>query len=110
RVLAWIDAAGFGEELEPDEWEVLQRPVGGLTKQAAVNASWRLEGLGVLAWALGRYDLPAYDQLIDVWPLLRSVSFLDADAARSRVAPTSVRPVAELQALSTTLFTLHWRL
>jgi hypothetical protein len=110
RVVAWVEAAGVLEELELDEWAVLQSPVGALTKQAAVNASWRLEGLGVLAWALRLYDLPAYDQLIDVWPLLRAVGFLDADAARSLLAAAAVRPPAELQALSKPLFALHWRL
>src|SRR5947199_2100857 len=51
RFLSWVAALGLEDELEPDEWEVLQRPVGRLDRQAAVNATWRLEGLGVLAWA-----------------------------------------------------------
>ncbi len=77
KVLEWIDALDFGDELESDEWKVLQRPVGTLDRQAAVNATWRIEGLGVLAWALSRFELPPYDQMVDPGVLLGSVGFLD---------------------------------
>jgi hypothetical protein len=77
KVLDWIDALAIGDELEPDEWKALQRPVGTLDRQAAVNATWRVEGLAVLAWALQRFELPAYDQMVDPSVLLNFVGFLD---------------------------------
>jgi hypothetical protein len=53
RFLSWVAALGLEDELEPDEWEMLQRPVGRLDRQAAVHSTWWLEGLGVLASRCG---------------------------------------------------------
>jgi hypothetical protein len=108
--LAWVEAVGIGDELEPDEWEVLQRPPGALDRRAQIDATWRLEGLAVLAWALGRFELPAYDQLVHPQALVRSLGFPDADASRRLLAHPSLRPPAELEALSKQLLALHWRL
>jgi hypothetical protein len=110
RVLDWAAAAGVGDELEPDERAVLERPVGALGRPEAVNATWRLEGLAVLAWALRRFGLPAYDGLVDPWPMLRSLGFLDADAARRLLAVPDVRPPDELLAVRLQLAALHGRL
>jgi hypothetical protein len=58
ELLEWINLVGIGEELEPGEWEVLERPIGRLESQQQIDSTWRLEGLVVLAWALGRFELP----------------------------------------------------
>src|SRR5579884_2817539 len=52
-LLTWVRDIGIDDEFEPDEWEVLQRPLGRLDQGGQINATWRLEGLVVLAWALG---------------------------------------------------------
>ncbi len=108
--LAWVDTVGIGDELEPDEWKVLQRPPGALDQRAQIDATWRLEGLAVLAWALGRFELPAYDQLVHPQALIRSLGFLDAEASRQLLADPSLRAPAELEALRKQLLGLHWRL
>jgi len=43
-------------EFEPAERDLLQAPLGRLPADAIASESWRLEGLGVLAWALSRLD------------------------------------------------------
>jgi hypothetical protein len=53
EMLQWLKNSGVEDELEPDEWEVVQRPLGKLDSQSHINATWRLEGLCMLAWALG---------------------------------------------------------
>lgn len=63
-MLTWIHGSDVAEELEPEEWKVLQRPYGSLDSRATIDSVWRLEGLGVLLWALGMYELPPYDQLV----------------------------------------------
>jgi hypothetical protein len=108
--LAWVEAVGVGDELEPDEWEVIQRPSGRLDRRAQTDSTWRLEGLVVLAWALGRFELPPYDRLVHPQELVRSLGFPDADAARRLLAAPSLRPRTELDALRKQLLGLHWRL
>jgi hypothetical protein len=108
--LAWVEAVGIGDVLEPVEWTVLQRPPGTLDTRAQVDSTWRLEGLAVLAWVLGRFELPAYDQLVDAWELIHSLGFPDTDAACQLLAAPSLRPLAELAALRDQMFSLHWRL
>ena len=108
--LAWVNDLDIDDEFEPDEWKVLQRPLGKLDQQAQINATWRLEGLGVLAWSLGRFEIPPHDQLVSLKPLWRSLGSLDADAAKSLLAKPKLRSRQEIAALRNRLFAIHWRL
>src|SRR4029077_8937359 len=63
RILNWTGELALEEELESKELKLLQQSVGNLDQQATVDAVWRLEGLGVLAWALNQFEVPAYDAL-----------------------------------------------
>jgi hypothetical protein len=110
RTVAWIEALGIGDEPEPDEWEVLQRRVGTLDRQQTINAMWRIEGLGVLAWALHRYELPPYDELVRARDLFEAVGLLDDEAAARLLSSPDLRPQEELAAMQTFLLMLHWRL
>lgn len=109
-LVKWVGEIDIGDELEPDEWEVVQRPLGKLDPQQQANATWRLEGLVVLAWGLGRYELPPHDQLVQLNPLWRSLGLLDAEAARQLVAGATLRTRDEINTLRNRLFALHWRL
>lgn len=109
RILQWVADIDIGDELEPDEWKVLQRPVGLGPQADVVNASWRLEGLAVLAWALGVFEPPPYDQLVNPGELLPSVGILNAERARAVIDAPSLRPAEELKSLREALFALHWR-
>jgi Domain of unknown function (DUF4272) len=110
RLLAWVDDIGIGDELEPDEWSVLQRPPGRLNEREHIDAMWRLEGLVVLAWALGRFPLPSQDRLVKPGRLLWSVGFADAGRARELLASASLRSAEELARTSKILLAIHWRL
>lgn len=110
RILTWVNEIGIRDELEPDEWKVLQLPLGVPPQRDIINATWRLEGLGVLAWALGRFELRPHDQLADPVQLLPSLGILNAQRARELIASPALRPIEELQALSERLFAIHWRL
>jgi hypothetical protein len=109
-LLAWVRDIGIEDEFEPWEREVLQRPLGRLDQQGQINATWRLEGLVVLAWALGRFEIPPHDQLVALNPLWRSLGILNLDAARALLANPTVRSRQEIGALRNRLFALHWRL
>ncbi|MCI0463491.1 MAG: DUF4272 domain-containing protein [Gemmataceae bacterium] len=108
-LLAWVKDIGI-DEFEPDEWEVLQRPLGRLDQRGQINSTWRLEGLVVLAWALGRFDIPPHDQFVSLNPLWRSLGLLDADAAKALLASPTLRAREEIGTLRNRLFALHWRL
>jgi hypothetical protein len=95
-ILAWVEGAGFGDELEPDEWQVLQLPLGAIPEQDAVNACWRLEGLGVLAWALNRFGALPHDRVVVPAELLTSMGILDVEAARSLLNNPKLRSAMRL--------------
>lgn len=109
-LLKWIDSIGVRDEFEPAEWDILQRPVGKLEQSQQIAATWRLEGLVVLAWALRRFDLPPHDRLVRWHPLWTSLGLNDAAAARLLLESPSLLPRHELAAAQSRLFSLHWRL
>ncbi|MBA4192616.1 MAG: hypothetical protein C0467_32005 [Planctomycetaceae bacterium] len=109
-LLEWVEEIGIGDEFEPDEREVVNRPLGQLAPQQQANATWRLESLVVLAWALKRFDIPPHDELVQLNPMWRSLGILDADAARELLARPELRSREEISILRNRLFSLHWRL
>lgn len=110
NLLEWVRALGIEDELEEPERTLVFRPLGALEERAQINAVWRLEGLAVLAWALGRFEIPPHDELVDPDALWRSVGLLQADAARALLANPPLRTREEIGALRSRLFALHWRL
>jgi hypothetical protein len=109
RIETWIHQAEIADELEPDEWEVIQRPIGTLDLQSVLNATWRLEGLGVLLWALGRCELPPYDQLVEPADLYAAVRLFD-DEAGQLAHEAQLRSEEELQEMAEHLLMFHWRM
>lgn len=110
RLIDWIREVGLEDELEPDESAVLHRRLGRLDSTQQINSTWRLEGLAVLAWALGRFDIPANDELVSPNVLWESLGIFDTDAAGALLADPALRSRKEIQTLRNRLFALHWRL
>lgn len=107
RIAAWAGALALAPEMPAVG---LDAPVGSLEPQATTDATWRLEGLAVLAWALNCFPLPAHDALAEPWPLLSAVGFLDLEAARALLAGPTLRPAEALLALHRQLLAVHERL
>ncbi|HSI10916.1 MAG TPA: DUF4272 domain-containing protein [Chthoniobacter sp.] len=110
EVLAWVEDFDIDRELEPEEKEFVRAAPGTLDYPAVMNFTWRLEGLAVLAWALGKFELPLHDQLVDSDSLWDSLGFLDPDKSQALLDHASLRPRAELQKLKSRLFAAHWRM
>jgi hypothetical protein len=110
ELLDWVRNIGIDQELEPDEWEVLQRPLKKLDQQIVIDSTWQLEGLVILAWALGRFQIPPPDRLVKPNSLWKSLGWLDVDAAQALIANASLKPRSEICILRNRLFTVHWRL
>jgi hypothetical protein len=109
RLLNWVGELALEKELEPSETALLHRPVGTLDEQDFVDAAWNLEGLAVLAWALRRFELPPYDEMVDADALLNSMGFLDLNRSMEVLRTDTIRPQTELRTLQNQLFALHWR-
>jgi hypothetical protein len=110
KLLAWVDAVNLGDELEPDEWQLLQAQVGDIEHKRAVDCAWRLEGLTVLAWALGRIELPPYDRLVRPAELFPAIRFLEPDALLELQRGAALPSTAEVEVVRRQLFTIHWRI
>jgi hypothetical protein len=110
NLLTWVKLLGIDDEFEPDEWEVLQRPPGRLEQEQQMHSTWRLEGLGILAWALARFDIPPHDQIVECLSLWHSVGMLDVGACKGLLVNAVMRPLQEIQALRRRLLAINWRL
>jgi len=109
-MLAWIDASApdVAGEIEPAERALLERPVGSLSEVQVRDASWLVEPAAVLAWSLGRMDLPAYDVAVDGERVARAIGFLDAPWTAPDAA--TLRDRGELEDAWASALALHWRL
>jgi len=109
ELVDWVTGLGITDELEPEEWKALQRPVGRLERQDAIDAVWRIEGLAILAWALRWYDPPAYDELVRPPLLFDAVRILEPGAMELLSEPT-LRAPEELASMREHLLAFHWRM
>jgi hypothetical protein len=119
ELLEWVREIGIEDELEgpspwrperPHERSILASPPGAMDEQARVDSMWRGEGLAVLAWALGVFDLPGHDEPVDTLALRDALGHLEAWKARALLENPVLRPREEIGALRDRLFALHWRL
>jgi hypothetical protein len=96
----------LADGFEPSERAVLDAPPGTLDRATCAAATWRAEGLAVLAWAMNASPLPEFEEPANAAEISSSLGFL-----QSAPAPTvRLRDLEELDALSSQLFTAHWRL
>ena len=108
RMRAWSDVSDLRTELEPEERALLAAPLGSLHRQQVADATWRSEAVAVLAWALGKADLPAHDEQAEMEPLAAALGFtpLVPDAA---VPTPALRAADELARAERRLLAIHWR-
>ncbi len=109
RVLEWIDGLNLRPELESGELSTIAADIGSLDRQVMVDATWRSEGLAVIAWALQASDLPAHDQMVDPSVVANSVLFLDDDAI-NRAGELRLRGADELDCFAEIQLAIHWRI
>jgi len=101
---AWLTAHGLDAELEAREKAFLDRALGSASEEEASAASWRAEGLAVLAWALGVAELPGPDQESDPMELWTALDFL-SDGKPSILEYPALRTPPEIAAQNTRITT-----
>jgi hypothetical protein len=108
-VVRWLDAIGATEELEPAEVALLSTPLGKLDRRTQLNATWRSEGMAVLAWALQYVELPPVHIECDPSDTANAMGFLDARQNTPLHKP-SLRDYGEIESWADAYLTFHWRL
>ncbi|MBB1473743.1 DUF4272 domain-containing protein [Luteimonas sp. MC1782] len=109
RLRAWLDATHLMAALEPAEVELITTPLGRLADKAAIDASWRAEGLYVLAWAMDLQPGLAHDRLVDPVAAAEVVGFLH-DTPLDRDPAPQLRGERALDTFAAQQLALHWRL
>jgi len=109
RAREWFLSLGIDDEFEARERRTIDTPLGGLERQAQIDATWLSEGMAVLAWALGRSELPPYDSPVVAGDVANSLGFL-CSLEETVLARPSLRPLSELEACREEIFAIHWRL
>jgi len=109
QIGAWLSAAGIDRELEDRERRTLEAPLGSLDPRTVINASWEGEGAAVLAWALGKYDLPRYHQTVASPEVGDALGFL-GDPSWSALSAPRLRRADQIDDFREQMFALHWRL
>ncbi|HXR47733.1 MAG TPA: DUF4272 domain-containing protein [Candidatus Limnocylindrales bacterium] len=105
----WLFALGLDEELSDWERKILSTEFGQLQERDRINASWLAEGLVILAWALRRVSLPAFDVQCDPSATANVLGFLQPES-ETVLAKTSLRPLAELNEYNEFILNVHWRI
>jgi tetratricopeptide (TPR) repeat protein len=109
-LLSWIEELGLEAELEPAELEFLATPVGRASQRQTIDGVWRKEGLGVLAWALGRFRIPRYDKPTDPDAVLPSLEFLSVNDAAALCESAGLRPAEEIGRFASHITLVSWRI
>ncbi|HEX8348753.1 MAG TPA: DUF4272 domain-containing protein [Hymenobacter sp.] len=109
KVKDWFGSLNINEELEPEEEHVFAAPLGTLTFQQAINAGWRTEGAGVLAWALNCYSLPKLDEFSNIDEIADGLGILNS-LEKSTLYTGRLRSPEEIEHYGSIALTIHWRL
>jgi hypothetical protein len=108
-LIPWLQRVGAFSEVEPDEVTLLSAPLGTLDRKTEVNATWRSEGMVVLAWALQCVELPQVHVECDVNSVADTLGFL-GDRYETPLPMPRLRDAGEIEHYANRCLTLHWRL
>jgi hypothetical protein len=104
----WLLAIGLEEEMSEWERSVLRAPFGSLVRRDQVNASWLSEAVTVLAWSLGKAELPGFETQCDPAGAANSLGFLQPTKATALSQPV-LRAPDVLHEYNEFIYNLHWR-
>jgi hypothetical protein len=108
RAYDWLRAVGLDEELSAWELRVLESTFGQLSDRDRINASWLSEAVVVLAWSLGKFELPGFAEQCDPAGAANSLGFLQPTNATVLKEP-QLRSSDDLREYNEFIYNLHWR-
>ena len=109
RILEWLTKLDLWDEVEPSEEKLLRTPIGKLEQKDVIRATWYVEGLAILSWAMHRREFPRHDQRVVPYEVADSVSFLSEDA-EELLRAARLRSRTKLNASRELLYDIHARL
>jgi hypothetical protein len=109
RLKDWMQSLEVDSEIEPYEAQIIYKPLGSLSNEERLAGTWGIEGLAMLAWALGLLPFPAHDQQVDPYEVTDAVALLNPDAA-DIINSADLRTRKELTACRELLYAIHCRL
>lgn len=109
RILAFTREAGIYETYEPAEIRLLQAPFGSLPRPERVALSWAVEGVAVMAWALGKAPLPPFDIRTQGAPIGCALGLFEHGSPEF-LQEAKLRSPAEIQMCALSYTVLSWRL
>lgn len=104
-----LASVGILDELERQEEALLRTPIGQVTREELESASWRIEGVGVLAWSLGCFQVPPYDELVATEEALDSVGWGIMERATAFLESPKFRPWREIDDFASHVTVVNWR-
>jgi len=104
----WLRAIGLEDELSDWERQILVSPFGDLADRDRIDASWLSEAVTILAWSLGKFELPGFDEQCDPAAAANSLGFLEPTDSTALRQPR-LRPPEELDEYNEFIYNLHWR-
>jgi hypothetical protein len=109
RILPLTQETGIYQTYEPAEQRLLQAPWGSLPRRERVALSWAVEGVAVMAWALGKASLPPFDTRCEGAPVGSALGLFQHESP-AVVRAATLRDPSEIQMRALTYETLSWRL
>jgi len=107
--MEWLGRHGLAAELTGRERAVLQQPVGTLDDALRDTFAHSGEAAGVIAWALRRAPLAAFDADTDAAAVAEAFGWLD-DAGAELGSTARLRSREEVGAYLDAVSAVHWRL
>jgi Domain of unknown function (DUF4272) len=109
KILPLTRETGIYEAYEPAELRLLHAPWGSLPRRERLALSWAVEGVAVLAWALGKAPLPPFDTRCEGAPVGSALGLFQHETPESIRAAT-LRDPAEIEMRALTYEAISWRL
>ncbi len=108
-ILEWLTSTRLWADVQPDEKSLLETPLGSLPERDVIRATWRVEGMAVLAWALKLLDPPRHDAKVDPYAVAEAVGFL-SDEVPNLISAAELQPYEHLVSYRELLYAVHSRL
>jgi hypothetical protein len=109
RILTFTREAGIYDTYEPAEVRLLQAPFGSLPRRERVALSWAVEGVAVMAWALGKAALPPFDTRTQGAPIGCALGLFQHGSPEF-LQEAKLRSPADIQMCALSYTVLSWRL
>jgi hypothetical protein len=98
-----------GLNLDAVEKRFFNAPVGSLNRNERTEASWLIEGMAVLSWAIGKSELPTFHQKVDGRKASAALGIFQPDTPE-RITGATIRNPDEVESGAITYSALSWRL